>query len=448
MNMVQAHQDFLVGLFKNTVTGRKEPSMSKTVIVGGGAAGMLASIYAAKNGSEVHVIEKNEKLGKKLYITGKGRCNITNDCDTEELFQAVMNNAKFLYSAFYSFNSQDMMRFLEEAGVPLKVERGNRVFPRSDHSSDVIRALTQQMKRFGVQVHLNTEAKKITADNGAVTGVECADGSFVEADSVIVATGGLSYPATGSTGDGYRFAKELGHKVTELSPSLVPLVTKESYVPKLKGLSLRNVQLMVKNEKKVLYKDFGEMMFTHCGVTGPMILSASARLGKWLAKGELHAFLDLKPALTEKQLDDRILREFEAAPNKQFKNVIGVLFPASLTPVMLELGGIPPEKAVHEISREERRSFGALVKAFPFTITGMGEFKEAVITKGGVSVREIHPGTMESKKVKHLYFIGEVLDLDAVTGGYNLQIAWSTAYLAARAVSDHKMVTGGMTNGL
>ncbi len=437
MHMAQAHQDFLVGLFKNTRTG-KEPSMSKTVIVGGGAAGMLASIYAAKNGNEVHVIEKNEKLGKKLYITGKGRCNVTNDCDTEELFQAVVNNAKFLYSAFYSFNSQDMMRFLEEAGVPLKVERGNRVFPKSDHSSDVIRGLERQMKRFGVQVHLNKEVKRIAADNDSVTGAEFADGSFIEADDVIVATGGLSYPATGSTGAGYRFARELGHKVTELSPSLVPLTVKEAYIPKLKGLSLRNVELTVKSGKKVLYKDFGEMIFTHFGVTGPMILSASAHLGKQLAKGELQAYLDLKPALTLEQLDARMLREFETAPNKQFKNVIGVLFPSSLTPVMLELGGISPGKVIHEISREERRRFTALVKAFPFTVTGMGEFKEAIITRGGVSVREIHPGTMESKKVKHLYFIGEVLDLDALTGGYNLQIAWSTAYLAASAVT-HKM---------
>ena len=256
------------------------------------------------------------------------------------------------------------------------------MFPKSDHSSDVIRGLERQMKRFGVQVHLNKEVKRIAADNDSVTGAEFADGSFIEADDVIVATGGLSYPATGSTGAGYRFARELGHKVTELSPSLVPLTVKEAYIPKLKGLSLRNVELTVKSGKKVLYKDFGEMMFTHFGVTGPMILSASAHLGKQLAKGELQAYLDLKPALTLEQLDARMLREFETAPNKQFKNVIGVLFPSSLTPVMLELGGISPGKVIHEISREERRRFTALVKAFPFTVTGMGEFKEAIITGG------------------------------------------------------------------
>lgn len=408
--------------------------MSRTVIVGGGAAGMFASIFAAEQGNEVHVFEKNEKLGKKLYITGKGRCNVTNACDTEELFPAVMSNGKFLYSAFYGYNSQDVMKFFEDAGVPLKVERGNRVFPVSDHSSDIIRALERRMKAAGVQIHLHTEVKKVVSEDAEITGVELRDGTFFPADDVIVATGGLSYQATGSTGDGYRFAKELGHQVTELRPSLVPLKTKEDYIPKLQGLSLRNTGLTVKNGKKVLYKDFGEMMFTHFGVTGPMILSASAHLGKYLQKGELNAYLDLKPALTEEQLDARILREFEAAPNKQFKNVIGVLFPSSLTPVIVELGGISPEKAIHEISREERRRFGELVKAFPFTIIGMGEFKEAIITRGGVSVKEIQPGTMESKLVKGLYFIGEVLDLDAVTGGYNLQIAWSTAYLAGNAV--------------
>lgn len=410
--------------------------MSRTVIVGGGAAGMFASIFAAERGNEVHVFEKNEKLGKKLYITGKGRCNVTNACDTEELFPAVMTNGKFLYSAFYGYNSQDVMNFFEDSGVPLKIERGNRVFPVSDHSSDIIRALERRMKAAGVQIHLHTEVKRVTEADGHITGVELKDGTFITADHVIVATGGLSYQATGSTGDGYRFAEELGHKVTELRPSLVPLTTKEDYIPRLQGLSLRNTGLTVKSGKKVLYKDFGEMMFTHFGVTGPMILSASAHLGKPLQKGELEAFLDLKPALTAEQLDARILREFESAPNKQFKNVIGVLFPSSLTPVMLELGGISPEKAIHEISREERRRFGELVKAFPFTITGMGEFKEAIITRGGVSVKEIQPGTMESKLIKGLYFIGEVLDLDAVTGGYNLQIAWSTAYLAANAVGN------------
>ncbi len=408
--------------------------MSKVLIVGGGAAGMMAGVHAARNDHEVHILEKNEKLGKKLYITGKGRCNVTNNCDTEELFPAVMQNPKFLYSAFYSWNSQDVMAFFEELGVPLKVERGGRVFPESDHSSDIIRGLERALKKAGAKIHLHTEVKEIKEENGTVTGVVLKDGNFLSGDSVIVATGGFSYQATGSTGDGYRFARELGHKVTEIEPSLVPLHTKEDYIPRLQGLSLKNVALTVKCGKKTIYQDFGEMMFTHFGVTGPMILSASAHVGRWLKKGECRGYLDLKPALTKEQLDARVLREFEAGQNKQFKNVIGVLFPSSLTPVMLELGGIPGDKKIHEISREERLGFEEIVKAFPFTITGMGEFKEAIITRGGVSVKEVQPGTMESKKVKNLYFIGEVLDLDAVTGGYNLQIAWSTAYLAAQAI--------------
>ena len=413
--------------------------MSKVLIIGGGAAGMMAGVFAARNHHEVHILEKNEKLGKKVFITGKGRCNVANACDTEELFPAVMSNPKFLYSGFYSFGPQDVMDFFEEAGVPLKVERGNRVFPQSDHSSDIIRALERELKKAGAKVHLHTTVKEIVKKPEAekVTGVILEDGTFMEGDAVIVATGGFSYQSTGSTGDGYRFARELGLKVTDISPSLVPLKTKEDYIPKLQGLSLKNTGLTIKNGKKVLYEDFGEMMFTHFGVTGPMILSASAHIGAKLAKaenGELCAYLDLKPVLTKEQLDARILREFEAGQNKQFKNVIGVLFPSSLTPVMLELGGIPAEKKIHDISREERQHFVDLVKAFPFTITGMGEFKEAIITKGGVSVKEINPGTMESKKIPGLYFAGEVLDLDAVTGGYNLQIAWSTAYLAAQAI--------------
>ena len=411
---------------------------------------MMAGVYLARTGHEVHILEKNEKLGKKVYITGKGRCNVTNNCDTEELFGAVMSNPKFLYSAFYSYTPQDVMTFFEEAGVPLKTERGNRVFPLSDHSSDIIRGLERELKKAGARIHLHTEVKAVNVDsyedpeeNGKkahhskATGVTLTDGRVFEGDHVLVATGGLSYQSTGSTGDGYRFARETGHNVTELSPSLVPLRTKEDYIPRLQGLSLKNAELTIKFGKKVLFRDFGEMMFTHFGVTGPMILSASAHIGKQLKKyGELNAYLDLKPALTMEQLDARILREFEAGQNKQFKNVIGVLFPSSLTPVMLEIGGISPEKKIHDISREERVHFEELIKAFPFTINGMGEYKEAVITRGGVSVKDVQPGTMESRKVKNLYFIGEVLDLDAVTGGYNLQIAWSTAYLAAMALKN------------
>lgn len=398
---------------------------------------MFAAAVAAQKGCEVFLFEKNEKLGKKLYITGKGRCNVTNDCGPEELLSAVVRNRKFLYSAFYTFGSRDMMDFLEKAGVPLKTERGNRVFPVSDHSSDIIRALERRIREYGVHIRLKSTVKSLYTDNGRVSGLYLQDGSLHRGDAVIVATGGLSYPSTGSDGDGYRFAGECGLQVTELAPSLVPLRTKEEYIPRMQGLSLKNVTLTVKNGKKILYQDFGEMMFTHSGITGPLVLSASAHIGDALKKqGELPAFIDLKPALTEEQLDARILREFETGKNKQFKNVISVLFPASLTPVMVEIGGIPPEKPVHEISREERHHFGSLIKNFPMTVTGLGEFKEAVITRGGVAVKEISPSTMESKKVPGLYFAGEVLDLDAVTGGYNLQIAWSTAYLAALAVSE------------
>lgn len=398
---------------------------------------MFAAAVAAQKGCEVFLFEKNEKLGKKLYITGKGRCNVTNDCGPEELLSAVVRNRKFLYSAFYTFGSRDMMDFLEKAGVPLKTERGNRVFPVSDHSSDIIRALERRIREYGVHIRLKSTVKSLYTDNGRVSGLYLQDGSLHRGDAVIVATGGLSYPSTGSDGDGYRFAGECGLQVTELAPSLVPLRTKEEYIPRMQGLSLKNVTLTVKNGKKILYQDFGEMMFTHSGITGPLVLSASAHIGDALKKqGELPAFIDLKPALTEEQLDARILREFETGKNKQFKNVISVLFPASLTPVMVEIGGIPPEKPVHEISREERHHFGSLIKNFPVTVTGLGEFKEAVITRGGVSVKEISPSTMESKKMPGLYFAGEVLDLDAVTGGYNLQIAWSTAYLAALAVSE------------
>lgn len=398
---------------------------------------MFAAAVAAQKGCEVFLFEKNEKLGKKLYITGKGRCNVTNDCGPEELLSAVVRNRKFLYSAFYTFGSRDMMDFLEKAGVPLKTERGNRVFPVSDHSSDIIRALERRIREYGVHIRLKSTVKSLYTDNGRVSGLYLQDGSLHRGDAVIVATGGLSYPSTGSDGDGYRFAGECGLQVTELAPSLVPLRTKEEYIPRMQGLSLKNVTLTVKNGKKILYQDLGEMMFTHSGITGPLVLSASAHIGDALKKqGELPAFIDLKPALTEEQLDARILREFETGKNKQFKNVISVLFPASLTPVMVEIGGIPPEKPVHEISREERHHFGSLIKNFPVTVTGLGEFKEAVITRGGVAVKEISPSTMESKKMPGLYFAGEVLDLDAVTGGYNLQIAWSTAYLAALAVSE------------
>lgn len=407
--------------------------MSKILIIGGGAAGMMASVFAAEAGHEVHVFEQNEKLGKKLFITGKGRCNFTNDCPVEDLFKNVVTNPKFLYSAFYGFDSQQAIRFFEELGVPTKTERGGRAFPVSDHSSDIILAMERRMKALGVKIHLKSKVRSVDAEDGAVTGVTLENGAQISGDRVLVATGGISYPSTGATGDGYRFAEETGHSVTQLSPSLVPLKTEEAYIPRLQGLSLKNVRLSVQDGKKKLFDEFGEMLFTHCGISGPLALSASAYAGNRLGKGPLKAWIDLKPALSAEQLDARFLRMFSEAKNKQFKNALHGLFPAKLTPVMIDLSGIPEEKKVNEISRQERMGFAELIKAFPLTITGTGEYKEAIITRGGVSVRDVNPKTMESRRVKGLYFAGEVLDVDAVTGGYNLQIAWSTAYAAAQA---------------
>ena len=408
--------------------------MSKVVIIGGGAAGMMAAVFAARNGQEVWLLEKNEKLGKKLFITGKGRCNITNAADIEDLFSAVISNPKFLYSGFYSFTNEQVIDLFEELGVKTKVERGGRVFPLSDHSSDVIQALAREMQRLNVNVKLHTEVKELILKDGQVAGVLLSSGKKIDADAVIVATGGISYPSTGSTGDGYKFAKASGHKVTELFPSLVPLEVKEWYAKELQGLSLRNIEIHITDDKKKLYDEFGEMLFTHYGVTGPVILSASSVVGKKLSDKELTLHIDLKPALSMEQLDKRLLREFESNHNKQFKNAVDGLFPAKLKPVMIELSEIEPEKKVHEITKEERQRFLHLIKDFSMTLTGLREYNEAIITKGGVSVKEIDPGTMESKLVKGLYFAGEVLDLDAVTGGFNLQIAWSTGYAAGMSV--------------
>lgn len=404
--------------------------MNKILVVGGGAAGMMAAVTAARNGKKVLLIEKNEKLGKKLFITGKGRCNITNAADIEELFSAVVSNPKFLYSSFYSMTNDQVIDFFEELGVKTKVERGGRVFPESDHSSDVIRALEQEMKRLGAEVRLRTEAEGILAEDGRVTGVRLSSGKELHADAVIIATGGISYPSTGSTGDGYRFARACGHKVTDLSPALVPMEVKEWYARELMGLSLRNVEIRITDGKKKLYEEFGEMLFTHYGVTGPVILSASSIVGKKLKEHPLTLHIDLKPALTEEQLDKRMLREFEANHNRQLKNAVDSLFPSKLKPVIIELSGIREDKKVNEVTKEERLHFVRLIKDFSMTLTGMRGYNEAIITKGGVSVKEIDPGSMESKLVNGLYFAGEVLDLDAVTGGYNLQIAWSTGYLA------------------
>lgn len=404
--------------------------MSNVIVVGGGAAGMMAAIFAARNGQNVTLLEKNEKLGKKIFITGKGRCNITNAADIEDLFTAVTSNPKFLYSGFYSFTNQQVIDFFEELGVKTKIERGERVFPVSDHSSDVIAAFSRELKSLGVSVSLHTEVRELLCEQDKVCGVLLTNGKKMKADAVIVATGGISYPSTGSTGDGYRFAKETGHRVTELLPSLVPMEVRQWYAKELQGLSLRNIEIRITDGKKKLYEEFGEMLFTHYGVTGPVILSASSVVGKTLRKKELTLHIDLKPALSEEQLDKRILREFDANHNKQYKNSIDSLFPAKLKPVMIELSEIEPEKKVNEITKEERQRLVHLIKDFTMTLTGLRSYNEAIITKGGVSVKEIDPGTMESKKMKGLYFAGEVLDLDAVTGGYNLQIAWSTGYLA------------------
>ena len=413
--------------------------MSKVLIVGGGAAGMFASIWAVKCGHDVEVYEKNEKLGKKLFITGKGRCNITNACDMETLFASVITNSKFLYSSFYGYTNQDVIDFFEEIGVRTKIERGDRVFPVSDHSSDVIHGLEREMKRHGVKIHLYTEVKSVEVENGAFTHLVLDDKTNVYGDACIIATGGLSYRTTGSTGDGHKFARELGHTVTECMPSLVPMTTKEGWVPELQGLSLRNVEAIIYDGKKKLYNDFGEMLFTHYGVTGPLMLSASSIVGKKfkdkkLNDKELRLEIDLKPALSIEKLDQRVLRDFEENQNKQFKNAIGKLFPSKLIPVMIELSGIDPEKKVNVISKEERLNFVHLIKHFTMTLTGLRDYNEAIITRGGVKVKEIDPGTMESKLMENVYFIGEVLDLDALTGGFNLQIAWSTAYAAGNNI--------------
>lgn len=404
--------------------------MSRVIVVGGGAAGMMAAIAAADNGNEVCLIEKNEKLGKKLFITGKGRCNVTNAADRETFFANVCRNPKFLYSAFHNFDNRAVMEFLEHAGCPLKTERGDRVFPVSDHSSDVIAAFCRELKRKGVGIRLNTEVKRLLGTE-SVEGVRLQNGQTLPADKVIVCTGGVSYPSTGSTGDGYRFARETGHGLVEPQPALVPFNIREQWCGRLMGLALKNVGLsLVCNGKKV-YDGFGEMLFTHFGVSGPLVLSASSHYGQGT---EAVLYLDLKPALDKEQLDKRLLREFEENRNRLFKNALGALFPARLIPVMVELSGVNPEKRVNELSKEERRGFAELIKSVPLSVKGTREFAEAIITRGGISVKEINPSTMESKKMRGLYFAGEVLDLDALTGGFNLQIAWSTGHLAGGSV--------------
>ncbi|HCT63804.1 MAG TPA: aminoacetone oxidase family FAD-binding enzyme [Lachnospiraceae bacterium] len=404
--------------------------MSKIIVIGGGAAGMFAAGKAAENGHEVHIYEKNNKLGKKIYITGKGRCNITNDSDVDTFLNNTPGNPYFLYSAFYTFDSEKTIGFFNSMGVKTKVERGNRVFPVSDKASDVVAALEEYMKKMKVRLHLESPVKNLIIEDGCVKGIITNGGQKVMADGVIVTTGGLSYPGTGSTGDGYKFAKDCGHHVTPLYPSLVPLRAKEKWCADLMGLSLKNIKIVIKNNKgKEIYEDFGEMLFTHYGVSGPVILSSSRHLLGKFGDG-IVLNIDLKPALDYKALDNRLLRDFEKYINKNFGNALDDLLPQKMVPIIIELSGISKDKKVHDITKEERKKLGELLKALPLSITGTSGYNEAVVTSGGIDVNEINPSTMESKLIKNLYFAGEILDLDAYTGGFNLQIAFSTGYVA------------------
>ena len=437
--------------------------MSRVIVVGGGAAGMMAAYASAAAGHQVTLLEKNEKLGKKIYITGKGRCNVTNTAEKEQFFKNIITNSKFLYSSVYQFDHQAMISFLEKYGCPVKIERGGRVFPVSDHASDVTGALQRALKSVYAEVKLHTEVKTLLVEEQPerkITGVILSNGKKMKADAVILACGGLSYPSTGSDGAGYRLAAQAGHSIENCFPALVPLAIKEHWCKKLQGLSLKNVEIKLvedgKEKAKPLYSGFGEMLFTHFGVSGPLILSASSYYSKLCRKscikkndtgekdGEnvknekklppVKLLLNLKPAMDEETLDKRILRDFEENSHKAFHNALGGLFPAKLIPVMVELSGIDGEKKVYEVTRAERLSFVKLIQNLPLTVTGTRGFAEAVITQGGIPVSEVNPSTMESKLCKGLYFAGEMLDIDALTGGYNLQLAWSTGHLAGTSV--------------
>lgn len=400
---------------------------------------MIAAVTASENGNEVTILEKMENIGKKLLITGKGRCNITNSADMEEFMKNIPENSKFLYSSFNKYTNQDIVSFLKKQGVETKVERGGRIFPVSDKAQDVLEAFKRRLKELKVQIRTNFEVAKILTEDGNVTGIEGKNGEKILADKVILATGGKSYPVTGSTGDGYRMAKMLGHTVTELKPSLVPLTTSGNsriLCQQMQGLSLKNVAIKIKNENKITYEDFGEMLFTHYGVSGPVILSASAILIRYknidelLKENKIKLYIDLKPALDEEKLDNRILRDFEELKNKQFKNSLDKLLPRKMIEPIITLIGISPEKRINEITKKERRKIVKVLKNFELTISGFRSIEEAIVTKGGISIKEINPKTMESKIINGLYFAGEIIDLDAFTGGFNLQIAWSTGYSA------------------
>lgn len=406
----------------------------KVIVVGAGAAGLMAAGRAAEKGHEVHLYEKNNRIGKKILITGKGRCNVTNDSDVEGLLDNIPGNPYFMYSSFYQLDSFALQEFFKNLGLELKVERGKRVFPVSDRSLDVVLALEKYIKQNKVKLHLESPVESILIEDGQAAGIRLKNGKEEKADGVIVCTGGLSYPGTGSTGDGYRFAKAAGHHVTKLYPSLVPLKTAENWCHELMGLSLKNIEITVKNNKgKKVYTDFGEMLFTHFGVSGPVILSASRHIILTIEEG-YKLYIDLKPAMDEKKLDARLLRDFEKFANKDFINALDELLPQKLIPVIVELAEIDPRKKVNSVTKEERKRLLNLIKALPLTITGVTGYNEAVVTCGGIETDEIDPSTMESKLVKNLHFAGEVLDVDAYTGGFNLQIAFSTGYTAGEFV--------------
>ncbi|MBQ2816412.1 MAG: NAD(P)/FAD-dependent oxidoreductase [Clostridia bacterium] len=403
----------------------------KVIVIGAGAAGMMAAVAAAQNGADVTVLEKNEKCGKKIYITGKGRCNVTNATTGEEFLRNIPRNPRFLMSALSRFDSNDLQDMLKNAGLELKTERGQRVFPQSDRASDVTKAFQFMMKKHGVKLLLNTKVKRILQTDGMVTGVESDKGTF-DCDSVIIATGGISYPSTGSTGDGFAFAKDTGHRVTELYPSLIPILTKEKWPADISGLTLKNVTLYAKNGKKVIFSELGEMLFTHFGVSGPLVLSLSSVIaGVDISK--ISVYIDLKPALDQETLDKRILRDFDKYQNKQIVNSLRDLLPHNMIPVILNAAGIDPEKFVNQISKQERIALLSALKALPITPVGFRPIEEAVVTRGGVNIGDINPRTMESKKINGLYFAGEVIDVDGFTGGFNLQIAFTTGYAAGCA---------------
>ena len=402
----------------------------RIVVIGAGPAGIMAAGKAAERGMDVLLLEKNDRIGRKILISGKGRCNITNSTDIEGLIENVPGNGNFLYSAFYTFSNQDLIDFLERNGLKTKVERGGRVVPVSDKSSDVVDTLQKYLIKSGVKLMLNTAVKEVKAENGQVRSVITENSGEIECDSVIIATGGASYPGTGSTGDGYRMAEKLGHTIVQLKPSLVPLIAGQEWVKELQGLSLKNIEITVKNKNgKVIYNDFGEMLFTHFGVSGPVILSASRHILDYDYR-DVKLIIDLKPALSEEKLDARIQRDFEKYSRKQFKNSLDDLLPQKLIPVIVNLSGIPSDKYVNQITRDERKGLVRLLKGLEIDIVGARSIKEAIVTAGGVSTLEIKPSTMESKLVKGLYFAGEVIDVDAYTGGFNMTIAFSTGYLA------------------